>query len=98
MSEYYSRSGEPIDQARWLREWEGDNKRVAQTSVDEANVSTVYLGLNHRFGDGPPLIFETMIFGGEHSESQWRYSSEEAAVAGHERVVKALQDGRDPDA
>jgi hypothetical protein len=25
-------------------------------------VSTVFLGLDHSFGEGPPLLFETMVF------------------------------------
>jgi hypothetical protein len=44
------------------------------------------------------VIFETMIFGGEHDHSQWRYSTEDEAAAGHARVVQALQEGREPDA
>ena len=51
-------------------------------------VSTVFLGLDHRFfGDGPPLIFETMVFGGPHDEAQERYCSWKAAEAGHKRWV-----------
>ncbi len=37
--------------------------------------------------EGPPLLFETMIFGGEHDQEQWRYSTWEEAEAGH---MKAL--------
>jgi hypothetical protein len=41
-----------------------DPWKVAYTELDDDRyVSTVFLGLDHRlFGDGPPLIFETMIF------------------------------------
>ena len=98
MSDYYSRSGGAITQDEWLREWSGENKRVAKDTVGDADVSTVYLGLNHAWGGGPPLIFETMIFGGEHDQDCWRYSSEDQARAGHERVVTALRNGEDPDA
>lgn len=28
------------------------------------NVSTVFLAIDHAFGDGPPVLYETMIFGG----------------------------------
>lgn len=49
------------------------------------NVSTVYLGLNHRWGDGPPLIFETMTF---PDEEQWRYSTEAEAKENHAFLVK----------
>jgi hypothetical protein len=61
-------------------------------------VSTVYLGMNHQWGDGPPLIFETMVFGGDEGEPCWRYSTEEQARAGHDRVVAALRAGEDLEA
>ena len=99
MNDYYGRDGQPIDQDEWLRRYTAEEKRVAQTTVEEADVSTVWLGLDHCFGDGPPLIFETMIFGGEHGENQWRYSTEEAAKAHHAALVEALRNGTElPDA
>jgi hypothetical protein len=54
-------------------------------------VSTVFLGLDHRFfGDGPPLVFETMVFGGPLNGEQERYGSWAAAEAGHKRWVKKV--------
>jgi hypothetical protein len=96
---YYNRAGESITLAEWATAFEDfEAKRVAKTTVGDAEVSTVWLGLDHQFGDGPPLIFETMIFGGEHDQDGWRYSTEDEAAAGHARVVQALQEGREPDA
>jgi hypothetical protein len=60
------------------------------------SVSTVWLGINHRWGPGPPLIFETMIFGGEHDQGCMRYATEEQAEAGHARVMEDLAAGRTP--
>jgi hypothetical protein len=38
-----------------------EDRRVDRTQVDaDVSVSTVHLVLDHSFGDGPPLIFETM--------------------------------------
>jgi hypothetical protein len=58
-------------------------------------VSTVWLGLDHRFGDGLPLIFETMVFPAKDGAvTSWgeldsnRYSTEEEAVAGHNAMVE----------
>jgi hypothetical protein len=46
-----------------------DPWRVAYTDIGEAGISTVFLGLNHNFfGGGPPLLFETIIFGGHLDE------------------------------
>jgi hypothetical protein len=50
-------------------------------------VSTVFLGLNHNFGNGPPMLFETMIFGGRFDQEQWRYSTWEEAEKGHQAAL-----------
>lgn len=97
MAEYFDRDGQPMEMMAWAVRFEDkEYQRVAQTSVGDATVSTVWLGLNHQWGDGPPLIFETMVFGGPHDENQWRWSTDAAALAGHERIVAALRDGAAP--
>lgn len=50
-------------------------------------VSTVFLGLDHSFGSGPPILFETMIFGGPHDGYQERYSSWDEAEKGHKKAL-----------
>jgi hypothetical protein len=54
-------------------------------------ISTVFLGLNHRFGEGSPLLFETMVFGGKLDEAQERYSTYEEAEKGHEKMVNKVK-------
>jgi hypothetical protein len=51
------------DVIAWGR-WFGDirNRRVAFTKIGPMEVSTVFLGLDHSFGDGAPMLFETMTF------------------------------------
>lgn len=73
-----------------------ESRRVALDQVGDARVSTVFLSLDHGFGGGPPLVFESMVFGGEHHEAQWRYSTWQEAVDGHAAIVAALREGRDP--
>ena len=54
-------------------------------------VSTVFLALNHQFGDGPPLFFETMVFPCDETgnviswskEDMNRYTTEDEALDGH---------------
>lgn len=71
---------------------------VAKTKIDDAvEVSTVFLGLDHNYGDGPPILFETMIFGGPHDHWQDRYHTWTQAVAGHDQVVAALCAGKAPE-
>jgi hypothetical protein len=74
-----------------------DERRVARDDVTHGiEVSTVFLTLDHRHGDGPPILFETMIFGGEYDNWCYRYRTIDQARAGHARVVAALRAGRDP--
>lgn len=62
--------------------------RVAETYVTPSiRVSTVFLGLDHRFGEGPPLVFETMVFGGPLDQDVDRYTTWEEAEAGHAVLV-----------
>ena len=65
----------------WLT---NERKRVASTKHGDVRVSTVFLGLDHGFEGGPPVLWETMIFGGEHHDYQDRYTSWEDAEVGHE--------------
>jgi len=83
------------DLTLWARNQHIDQRRVAETeAITDVRVSTVFLGLDHGFG-GTPLLFETMVFGGEADMECWRYSTWDAAQAGHDAVVAALRDGRD---
>lgn len=59
-------------------------------------VSTVFLGLNHNFYcTGPPLLFETMIFGGEHDQYQERYTTKKEAIEGHKRALKIIKGNKE---
>lgn len=101
---YYDRMGRPIDrEAAWRLMEDVAARRVAQTRIEPGIVvSTVHIVLNHRFDDGPPLIFETMVrreevLAGDKEPDydwgeQWRYATEEAALAGHDQAVKMIED------
>lgn len=66
------------------------NWRVGDDTVNQHRVSTVFLGLDHQYGDGPPLVFETMIFpAGSWSEVYCeRYSTWAQAEAGHAKAIE----------
>lgn len=52
------------DLFKWAM-WMETGDRLVKRDGDEASgwvVSTVFLGLDHRYGDGPPMLFETMVF------------------------------------
>ena len=79
------------DLRRWGSYLECGDLCVALTGNDAIRVSTVFLGLDHNFGwDGPPVLFETMVFGGEHDREQERYCTWDEAEAGHKRYVELV--------
>ncbi len=96
MSEFYDRKGRPMELMEWAKAVESEGRVVAKDNIKGQRVSTVWIGIDHRFDEGPPLIFETMIFGGPHDQYCDRYSSEAAALDGHNRTVAAIREGRDP--
>jgi hypothetical protein len=79
--------------ARWIEEDTG-RRTVGWTQItSEVTVSTVFLGMDHRlWGKGPPLLFETMIFGGPLDEHMWRYSSYDDAQTGHAAAVRKARE------
>lgn len=65
----YDRNGIPISMDEWSKTLAEQGNRVARSKVTDAadpsvsfDVSTVWLGLDHGHQDGPPVIFETMVF------------------------------------
>jgi hypothetical protein len=94
-AKYYDRQGKLLKRrAAWEAKWRDPNyPNVASTKLpDGKRVSTLWVGLDGSFGRGPPLIFETMVFRSENSFGdeldRVRYSTEEEALEGHERLVK----------
>jgi hypothetical protein len=65
-------------------------RRVARTKVGDVLVSTVFLGLDHNWGDGPPVLFETMVFDGDLDQEINRYPTWDEAVKGHEEMVRRV--------
>ncbi len=66
-----------------------------KTDVGDAQVSTVFLGMDHSHDDGRPVVFETMIFGGHHDMCQWRYYTVAEAALGHTAVCNALKNNEE---
>jgi hypothetical protein len=89
------------DLFKWARWFETADRRVAHDmdegeGAERIRVSTVFLGLDHNFAEvGPPVLWETMVFGGTLDGEQARYASREAALRGHQdmcrRVTRALK-------
>ena len=50
------------DLHKWARWFATADRTVARTDNGVIHVSTVFLGVDHAFGGGRPLLFETMSF------------------------------------
>jgi len=74
----------------WAERFEPAGRRVAHTENDEVRVSTVFLGIDHAWGNSRPMLFETMVFGGDHDGDMRRYSTWDEAADGHLDVCKLI--------
>lgn len=97
MISYFDRDGIAITQEQWVdlfadREYSTIGKWEGEGGI---SVSTVWLGLNARYGQGDPIIFETMIFGGGKLDQEGtRYTTLGDAAEGHLRTVSDILEGR----
>lgn len=72
------------------------NRKIANDYLPDCDgevvrISTIFLVLDHGYGDGPPLVFETMVFGGRYDCEQRRYTTIEGAEIGHQMVIEFIQ-------
>lgn len=94
--------GNPVvceDLLEWAEKFEVMDRKVAlDEPVPGVEVSTVFLGLDYNYGDGPPLLYETMAFGdSELGDATDRYSTREEALAGHKAMVaRVIEAEKDP--
>ena len=92
MSDYYIRDEHKpvsIDNVLARGSWFSTADRVVSKTeiTKDVTVSTVFLGLDHQYGEGPPLLFETLVFGGFLDGEMWRCSTWEEALAQHDMAV-----------
>lgn len=80
-----------LDAARYFDK-NDDKRRVAMTTIPGGFVSTVFLIFDHSYSRiGPPVLFETMVFGGPEDGLQLRHHTYDEASAGHAFVVYQLR-------
>lgn len=91
-----------MEWAHWFEDQKPGLRRVGHDTIGDFKVSTVFLALDHAFGGGEPVLFETMVFGpdesaaidenGESVSNDYtvRYHTWAEAEAGHEKIVKLL--------
>lgn len=104
MSKYIlDEQGNPVQEpdvlkwATWMESTYGEGiptRRVAYTKInDKVEIFTSFLGIDHQWGSGPPLLYETMVFCLDDDEEEMeRYSTREEAIKGHERMVQRMKE------
>lgn len=102
MNPYFDIDGNPITVAEWgILHLDQSYTRIGRQEFEgNIYVSTVWLGINHQWRDGPPIIFETMIFSKNdlypYGDEQMRYSTKAEAEKGHQRTCEDIEHGRRP--
>ena len=95
MSEWYildeSHNPQPATIEQWSKWSTAEAKRVARDEVGDSSISTVFLGLDHSFEGGWPLLFETMVFGGHLDGEMDRYYTWKEALEGHKQMVDRVK-------
>ena len=91
----YILKGKEVVKCDDLNEWEeflkNEDRRVAVSTGNGFDISTVFLGLGHSYREGDrPLIFETMAFGGVPDGKSDLYRTWDEAEAGHVRMAEKL--------
>ena len=77
----------------WARWYESNDRRVRLSTVSGSRISTVFLGIDHRVGgEGPPILFETMVFGGPLDGSQERCCTWWEAEAQHQDMERRVRE------
>ena len=78
----------PASLMKWARWFEKADRHVAITKKDDVQVSTVFLGINYNWVEGPPLLFETAIFGGSQDGYKEWCSTWDEAEAMHAKACE----------
>jgi hypothetical protein len=84
------------DLSAWAKWFEAASRTVAKTVIDPnptepCAVSTVFLGLDHSWVGGAPLLFETLVFGGPRDGLMDRYATWDQAENGHDDIVAEVK-------
>lgn len=79
------------DLLKWGQWFQTADRHVFETRIGGIWISTVFLGLDHNYGGGLPILFETMIFRGGKGDDMWRCESWDQAEAQHKQAVALVR-------
>tara|TARA_Y100000310_G_C20447834_1_gene699269 strand:- start:545 stop:853 length:309 start_codon:yes stop_codon:yes gene_type:complete len=98
---YYDKNGKSLEVMEWAKKLEDFDYKCVKKDILKNGivVSTVWLGLDHNIIEqGSPLIFETMVFPKEGESSELdvdRYSTEEEALNGHQKMIDKFKESNE---
>lgn len=87
-----------VDMVTWAKWFETANRKVANDVIADFHVSTVFLGMDHSWGNGLPDLFETMVFHPDGDEPNIegletkRYTTWQEAEWGHADTLRAIRE------
>lgn len=86
------------DLLKWAQWFETADNQIAHDQVGDVHISTIFIGLDHGFGlgDGEPVLWETMLFGGKLNRECRRYTSRRDALKGHAEFLALILALREP--
>jgi len=84
------------DQNDWASWFSKTDRTVANDVIGDSRISTVFLGFDHSLKtdpwfEGEPILFETMVFGGELDGEQVRCSTWEQAEEMHKHMCEQVK-------
>jgi hypothetical protein len=79
------------DVQKWAIWFGTADRYVADDKIGGVRVSTVFLGLDHNWGRGLPILFETLVFRGGDGSEMHRYETWEQAEKGHKAIVALIR-------
>lgn len=94
MSDHYILEGKTtkqVDLMTWAKWFNKSDRKVAMETIGNSDVSTVFLGLDHAFGDESPKLFETLVFGGPLADEMTRCTTYEEAEAMHKAMCDRVR-------
>lgn len=95
----FDNAGNELNEYGFRKDFDWNNRFDLKTEVDGYLISTVDLGLDHSFGIGEPLYYETMIFEKKDNDVNYRdlyckrYATKEEAKIGHAIAIKYVKEG-----
>jgi len=81
------------DILKWACWFEKANRQVGLETIRDSQISTVFLGTDHAWNGGPPVLWETMIFSKEPALDRFQKrctGSREQAEAMHIEAVEMV--------